>query len=216
MKKLLIMVLASISVSAIPVTAVMAAETSANVAVMSNYVSRGQTQTKDSAAVQAGYDIKQSNNDIGWYANVFASTVSSGLEIDLSGGWKGAINKQGNIGYDVGGILYNYTDSQFSNNVTELFAGINYETAYAKLFMGSGSGISNYTYLDLGASFVFMQDLDLDLHYGRSSLTSSNDISASLGTELKGFNLALEVTYEDAAPTSEIEFFVTVKKEFDL
>ena len=72
MKKLSVAVLASIAVFALPVTASIAAVSSANVALTSNYVFRGQTQTDDGAAIQGSYDIKQSKDDMGWYAGAFA------------------------------------------------------------------------------------------------------------------------------------------------
>ena len=59
MKKLLVAVLASVIAFALPVTVSMAAESSANVALTSNYVFRGLTQTDDGVAVQGGYDIQQ-------------------------------------------------------------------------------------------------------------------------------------------------------------
>lgn len=207
----------------LPAASSNAAESSANAAVTSNYVFRGQTQSDDGLAAQAGYNIKQSKDDIGWYAGAFASTVDggggggSGLEIDVFGGWKGSFGKQSEMGYDVGGIFYKYTDSTFSTDITELYAGVSYESAYVKLFMGNGSGIDSYNYLDVGASFTVFTDLDLDLHAGRYlSSPSSNDVSAALSTEMKGFDLSLGLTYEDAGAKSDVEFFVTVGKSFDL
>jgi len=214
MKKRLVAVLASVAVFALPVSASIAAESSAFAAVTSNYVFRGQTQTKDDPAVQAGYDIQQSKNDMGWYAGAFASTVDKGTEIDLFGGWKGAFNKE--MGYDVGAILYEYSDSQYTDT-TEIYAGVNYETAYVKLYMGNGSGINSYNYLDFGASFVVLKDIDLDLHFGRYlSSPSSSDLSAIVSMDVKGFDLSLGLTYEDAGAKSDVEFFVTVGKTFDL
>ena len=213
MKKILLASLVSASL-VLPVAA-SAAVSSAKVDVVSNYVFRGQTQTKDGAAIQAGYDIKQSKADTGWYAGVFGSNVNKGLEIDLFGGWKGSFGTQKNMGYDVGAAFYKYTDSAFSPDITEIYGGINYETAYAKLFLGSGSGIKNYTYLDLGASFIVMKDLNLDVHYGHMSEGGTNDVSASLGSVIKGFNLSLGLTYEDSG-VNGTEFFVTVGKSFDL
>ena len=214
MNKLVAAVLVPFAAFALPVTVSQAAEQSAYAAVTSNYVFRGQTQTDDDPAVQAGYDIKQSKDDMGWYAGAFASTVDKGIEVDLYGGWKGAFAKQSSLGYDVGAILYQYSDSQYTDT-TEIYAGVNYETAYVKLYIGNGSGISSYNYLDVGASFVILEDLDLDLHAGRFlSSPSSNDISAAVSMEVKGFDLGLGLTYEDAGAKNDTEFFVTVAKTF--
>jgi len=217
MKKLLVTMLTSVAVLVLPVTTLAAAESSAYAALTSNYVFRGQTQTKDGAAIQGGYDIKQSKDDNGWYAGTFASTVSSGIELDLFGGWKGSFGKQNNLGYDVGGIFYKYTDSNFSSDITELYAGINYESAYVKLYMGDGAGISSYNYLDVGASFIVLTDVDLDVRAGRYlNSPSINDLSAALSLEVKGFDLGLGLTYEDGGAKNDLEFFVTVSKGFDL
>lgn len=214
MNKLLLAVLTSTAVFTLPFTASIAAESSANAAVTSNYVFRGQTQTKDDPAVQGGYDI-QNSEDKGWYAGVWGSTVDKGTEVDLYGGWRGLFGSNNKMGYDVGAILYEYTESTYTD-VTEFYGSVSYETAYVKVSFGDGSGIPSYNYIDLGASFVVLKDMDLDLHYGRMSEGSSNDLGASLSTEIKGYDLSLGLTYEDAGPKSDVEFFVTVGKEFDL
>jgi len=54
------------------------------------------------------------------------------------------------------------------------------------------------------------------VHYGRKSSTNSNDLSASLGLDVKGLDLSLGLTYEDETTKKEIEFFVTIAKTFDL
>jgi len=200
---------------ALPISATQATESSTNFAVTSNYVFRGQTQTNDGAAVQVSYDLAQSEDE-GWYTGAFASTVNKGLELDLFAGWKGIFNQKANMGYDAGVIVYKYTDSSFASDVTEIYAGLNYETAYVKLFNGSGAGISTYNYLDLGASFIVMDDIDLDLHYGRYlDSAGTNDLSANVVFEVKEFDLGLGVTYEDSGVKNDIEFFVTVGKTFN-
>jgi len=215
MKKLAVAIFTLLTVLALPVSTTVAAESSAYAALTSNYVFRGQTQTLDGPAIQGGYEIKQSKDDNGWYAGTFASNVSKGIELDLFGGWKGAFGKQSSMGYDVGIIMYKYTDSNFSSDITEIYAGINYETAYVKLYMDNGSAKTNY--LDVGASFVVLQDIDLNLHAGRYlSTPSSNDLSAALSMDVKGYDLSLGLTYEDAGAKNDIEFFVTVKKTFDM
>jgi uncharacterized protein (TIGR02001 family) len=221
MKKILVVVLASFAVFALPVTASMAAESSANAALTSNYVYRGLSDSNDGIAVQGGYDIQQSKQDLGWYAGTFASTVgdigSDGFEVDVYGGWKGAFNNNRALGYEVGGIFYKYTDSA-RKDITEIFAGINYETAYLKVFFGNTSGSGSHNYIDLGASFVVMKDIDLNVHYGRYSSSASdyNDLSASMTTAIKGFDIGLGLTYQDLTTNKNIKFIVTASKKFDL
>ncbi len=188
-----------------------ATESTAYAQVTTNYIFRGQTQTNDGAAIQGGYDIRQSKADTGWYAGVFASNVAKGLELDGFAGWQGVFGKKKNLGYDVGAILYKYTDNGFAKDTTEFYAGFSYETAYGKLFFGNGGG--SYTYLDIGASFIVMGDLDMDVHYGRYLNSGINDLSAAVSLKVRGFDLGLGLTYADKSNT---KFYATVKKEFDL
>lgn len=198
-----------------PMSVSQAYESSSSFAVTSNYVFRGQTQTNDGSAVQFNYDLEQSEDE-GWYTGAFASTVNSGMELDLFAGWKGTFDQKANMGYDIGLILYKYTDNKFSPDVNEIYAGLNYETAYVKLYNGSGAGVSTYNYLDLGASFIVLDDIDLDLHYGRFLNTAgTNDVSANVAFEVKNFDLGLGVTYEDGGAKNDLEFFVTLGKTFN-
>lgn len=197
---------------------------STHVALTSNYVFRGLTLSDDNLAIQGGIEWKESE-DAGWYAGSSASTVdsgsASGMEIDLYGGYKGGFSANSVLGYELGAIIYEYTNSQFSEGETELLLGVNYESAYLKLFLGDNKnpGAGSYTYLDLGATFLVMNELDLDVHFGHFSsswASDANDLSASLSKEIAGVKLSLTASYIDESATgSETEFLVTVKKQFD-
>lgn len=206
----------------LPVINAYAAESSANVALTSNYVFRGKTLSDDNAAVQAGYDIAQSV-DKGWYAGAFLSTFDDGsvdgIEADLYAGWKGSFGKKSKFEWDAGFTLYEYQGATNVKGQTEIYGGINYETAYFKLFIGDDDNFSNgdYTYFDFGASFTMLKDVDLNLHAGHTSRDFAedyNDISASLGKKVNDFDLLLGLSFEDEL--DETEFFVTVGKSFDL
>lgn len=217
MKKSVIKFLSVILLSALPFAVSYSAESSLNVALTTNYVFRGQTQTNDGAAAQVTYSIQQSKADTGWYAGAFASTVQTGLEIDAMGGWRDTFGKDAVMGYDVGGILYKYTDSGFGSDTTELYAGMNYETAFLKLYIGNVSGGTNYNYLEGGADFVVLKDMDLNVRVGTYlSGATGMDAGATLSTEISGFNLGLSATYETVGANNEFEFFATVSKDFDI
>ncbi len=203
-----------------------ATESSANVALTSNYIFRGQTLSNDNMAVQGSYDIAQSK-DKGWYAGAFLSMfdfgpgpgAGDGLETDLFAGWKGSFGKQSQFGWDAGLNIYEYQGATNVQGQTEIYGGINYETAYFKLFIGDDDNYSNgdYTYFDFGASFVVLKDIDLNLHAGHTSRDFAkdyNDISATLCKKVNNYDLLLGLTYEDES--DDMEFFVTVGKSFDL
>ena len=223
MKKLLVIATA-IGALTLPTASSVAMESSAHAALTSDYVFRGLSYSNDGVAAQGGYDIQQSKEEKGWFAGVFASTVGDlgdkGLEVDGYGGWKGSFNKT--LGYEVGASLYNYTDSDYAKDVTEIYAGVNYETAYIKIFSGqntSGGG-GKYNYIDLGATFIVMKDIDLNVHYGHFSSNASkdyNDLSASMNMEVKSFDLGLGLTYVDLdAEKNNLKLIATVTKGFDL
>ncbi len=222
MIKKLIAVLMLSAAFVLPETSLYAVESSVNVALTSNYVFRGQTLSNDNMAVQGSYDIAQSK-DTGWYAGAFLSMFDTGaqdgLETDLFAGWKGSFGKQSQFGWDAGFNIYEYQGATNVQGQTEIYGGINYETAYFKLFIGDDDNYSNgdYTYFDFGASFVILKDIDLNLHAGHTSRDFAkdyNDISATLSKKVNNYDLLLGLTYEDES--DDMEFFVTVGKSFDL
>ena len=221
-KQLAVMVLAAAFI--LPVTSSNAVESSANAALTSNYIFRGQSKSNDNMALQGGYDIAQSK-DSGWYAGTFVSMFDygrnreDGLETDIFGGWKGSFGAQSKLGWDAGLALYEYLGTNNEQGQFEIYGGINYETAYFKLFIGDDDNYSNgdYTYFDFGASFVVLKDIDLDLHVGHTSRDFGkdyNDASATLSKKVNGFDTAVSLTYEDQS--DELEFLVTIGKSFDL
>lgn len=98
---------------------------SANMAITSNYIWRGMTQSNNSPAVQGGVDLEYK----GLYAGVWGSNVEFGdgknsLEADLYAGYKGEI---AGIGYDVGYIQYVYPNMSDEYNFGEAYVGISKE-----------------------------------------------------------------------------------------
>jgi uncharacterized protein (TIGR02001 family) len=188
-----------------------ATERSVSLALTSNYVFRGLTKTADKAAIQARYEVMQTK-DTGWYAGLFASNVSKGLEADVYGGLRAAFGRNKAYMIDLGAIEYMYTDS--SNDFShEFYAGLSYEDyTYVKYFFGE----NETRYLDLGISFEVLGSLNLDLHFGEKfnypGNSNINDISVSLRKDFDNVKLSGTVTYEDA--NKETEAFVTLGIEF--
>jgi uncharacterized protein (TIGR02001 family) len=80
-----------------------------NVAVTSDYVFRGASQTDEEPALQGGVDL---TFDSGFYAGAWASNVDFGddtdAEVDLYGGYRG---EAGGFSLDVGAIVYLYVNA---------------------------------------------------------------------------------------------------------
>lgn len=113
---------------------------SANVALTSDYVFRGVSQTQGDPAIQGGVDYSHAS---GLYVGAWASTVKwvdkggykddNNFEIDLYGGYKGSL---GEVGYDIGVITYYYPGDQIATandpDTTEVYLGASWKFLSAK------------------------------------------------------------------------------------
>jgi uncharacterized protein (TIGR02001 family) len=119
----------------------------ANIALVSDYVFRGVSQTQNGPAIQGGVDYSHSS---GFYLGTWASNVSwvstvagspavpfkenNSMEIDLYGGFKGTVAED--FGYDVGVITYYYPGNQVSGSndpdTTEVYLGGSWKFLSAK------------------------------------------------------------------------------------
>jgi uncharacterized protein (TIGR02001 family) len=155
---------------------------SANVSLTTKYKYRGQDQSdpdKDSVpAIQGGFDytlggfyVGNWNSSIGWLSN------GQDIEMDFYGGYRG---EAGVLGYDVGLLQYYYPGSS-SANTTEIYGGISYGIATAKLsYVASdkyfGATDSRGTlYLDLGANYEIAKGITLNGHVGFTQLSSGSN-----------------------------------------
>jgi uncharacterized protein (TIGR02001 family) len=96
-------------------------EFSANVALTSNYMYRGVTQTNEGPALQGGFDYTYSSESLpfSFYAGVWASNVEfnisgnsddSSIEIDYYGGLSGEFPIGDGLSWDIGALYYHYPD----------------------------------------------------------------------------------------------------------
>ena len=98
--------------------------TSANVAMTSNYVWRGMTQSDNSPAIQGGFDLDYNGAYIGaWGSNIDFGTDAS-MEFDSYAGYT---NKVFNISYDLGYIHYAYPNDTKGSNFGEAYIGLGYD-----------------------------------------------------------------------------------------
>ena len=115
---------------------------SANVALTTDYVWRGVSQTDEGAAVQGGIDFE---HPIGIYAGIWGSNIDfpdvngddAHLEIDYYGGYKHSFSN--GLGADVGLIYYSYPKSNGLNWLEGYLKG-----SYSKDGFDAGLGF-NYS-----------------------------------------------------------------------
>ena len=215
MKKTLIA--AALAASSVPAMAEI--EISGNVALTTDYLFRGISQTDNNPAIQGGFDLA---HDSGFYAGVWGSNVdfAGSLELDYYGGYAGNINE--NIGFDVGAIYYDYPGGDLGGGVDpefwEINAGLSGDVGPVAL-----SGTISYSddyfgetgtafYYDLGASMDLPEEFSLAVHFGYQTIDdgeappkgdgffSSNEDSYtdwSVGVSRSYMNLDFDMTYYD-------------------
>ena len=156
---------------------------SANMALTSNYVWRGLTQTADSTAIQGGIDLGYKGFYVGtWGSNVKFSGYEASMELDLYGGYKGEL---GGIGYDIGYLAYNYPSSASELNFQEAYFGLNKNIGNlglnAKYYLSTNapSGHKKLDYYEVGATYALPYEFSLGATYG-----DYKDIGSNCGVKL--------------------------------
>lgn len=193
-----------------------------NLALTSNYVFRGISQTWDEPAVQGGFDYAHPS---GFYVGTWASNVSdhifnnTSIEIDLYGGYNGVINDD--LSYNVGLIQYYYPGGEYNiapseeYDTLEAYAGVTYKFFNLKYsysvtdFFGvneatAGNGDSDGSgYLEANINYAIMDTLTLGLHVGHQKVENYGDLDytdykVSLTKAIAGFNLTAAYTNTNA------------------
>ena len=155
-----------------------------NVSIGSDYVFRGISQTNEKPTLQGGFDYAHSG---GFYAGVWGSNISwlsdlgggisSSVELDVYGGYKGAIAED--LGYDIGLLRYEYPGSYPSGftsaNTTEIYGALSwkmltlkYSRSMTNLFGFDDSKGSGY--LELNGSFDLGDGWGLAAHVGKQKV----------------------------------------------
>lgn len=185
--------------SALLVSSHALAGTSANVSVVSDYLSRGITQTMEKPALQAGLDYTADN---GLYVGTWASNSKfaddmgnelSGPEIDLYAGYKKDL--KGGVGFDMGVAKYFYPDDN-SIEFAEAYAkaslkGVDAEIDYTIESNNTvGAGKKGDWYYALGYTGEFSNGVEYGAKIGR---TDYDDSSAADYTH---YQLSLTKSFE--------------------
>ena len=168
---------------------------SANVALTSDYVFRGVSQSQNGPAIQGGFDYAHAS---GFYLGTWASNVewvslglkdNSSMEIDLYGGYKGEL---GAFGYDVGAITYYYPGDAIPGatdpDTTEVYLGASWNFLSVKYSHVVSDHIFAWTTADGGktrGSYYIEVNADYDLgsgwgligHVGYQDIKDNDDAS---------------------------------------
>ena len=200
-----------------------------NVALVSNYLYRGISQTGGKPALQGGFDYAHSS---GFYAGVWGSSISwisdaavasnAGVELDTYFGFKNAFATD--FSYDVGFLRYNYPGTYgvlpagvAKADTNEVYGALGYKWLTAKYSYSLGdtfavAGARGTDYLDLSANYpVADTGITLGAHYGKqtykglyagtgATALSYNDYKLSVSKDFSGYVLGLAYSKTNATP----------------
>jgi uncharacterized protein (TIGR02001 family) len=186
------LILSALSVSALPALAedapAPASPFSSNVALTTNYLYRGISQTGAKPALQGGFDYANAN---GVYVGVWGSSISwisdlglasnAGLELDTYGGYKGTA---GAVSYDVGFLRYNYPGTYAAGvakaDTNEIYGAITYSIVTVKYSYSLGDTFGTpdakgTNYIDLTATYPIPDTTyTVAVHYGKQTFKGSS------------------------------------------
>ena len=133
--------------------------TSASVALSTDYVWRGYSQTDEEAAISGSFDYAHSS---GFYVGTWASNIDfdsdASMELDVYAGFGGEFGDSG-IGYDVGALRYMYP-SEEELDWNELYASLSYS------YFSVGVAHSGDVYGTSETGTYYSVGFDYDLPYG--------------------------------------------------
>lgn len=198
---------------------------SANVALTSDYVFRGLSQTNEDPAIQGGFDMGHSS---GFYAGTWGSNIEFGsqddahLELDAYLGFANELAS--GLSYDIGYAYYMYPGAieDLNYDFGELYLKLGYNILkfayyYSPEFFGE-SGTAHY--YNLGVAYELPQGFTLGASVGHSDLETDaadyTDWKIEVGKSMGGFDFSLAYTDTDVdnAPLADGRAVLTVKKSF--
>lgn len=218
MKKLSLAVAVVLAAAALPTVSIAEDSLAYNVAAVSDYRYRGISQSRLKPALQAGVDFTKGP----FYLGAWASTIKwvkdakgdASAEVDLYGGYRGAITKD--LAFDVGALHYGYPSAvttawsatPYANpNTTELYAALSYGPVTAKYSHGLTNLFGNVNsknshYLDLSATFD-VAGFSVVPHVGYQKVkntanASYTDYSLTVSKDFNGLVPSLAVVGTDA------------------
>lgn len=201
---------------------------SANVALTSDYVWRGTSQTNEDPAIQGGFDVSHSS---GFYLGTWGSNVNYGddssMELDLYAGFANELAS--GLGYDVSYARFLYPGEE-NSAYGEFALALSYNIAsltyrYAPDFpdyTGDGDDDSTH-YLEFGLEYELAQGFTLGGTLGWMQFPDASggdddylNWSLSVGTSVGGVDLSLAYTDTDIDndPLADGRAVFTISKSF--
>jgi uncharacterized protein (TIGR02001 family) len=193
-------------------------EVSANLALTSNYVWRGMTQTANSPAVQGGIDLGYKGFYLGtWGSNVEFGNTDNNLEADFYAGYK---NELAGVAFDIGYIYYAYPNESDAFNFDELYIGLSKDFGMVgingKYSFGLDSNIDTTDYWEIGADLDLPMEFTLAASYGDYDEVGSNYL-VSLSKSWGKFDFTIAYTDFSSDTSSQFDedhFIATVSTSF--
>ncbi|WP_372999876.1 TorF family putative porin [Sulfurimonas sp.] len=195
-------------------------EISANVAMTSNYVWRGMTQSNDSPAIQGGLDVEYKGLYVGaWGSNInFSSNPDASMELDAYGGYK---NEIAGIGYDIGYIQYAYPNDSKALNFGEAYVGLSYDFKVVEVSAKYSLGVNTDTIdpenaYEGAVSIPLPMDISIDATVGNYENTGVYYIAGITKTIGKfDFSVAYSgMDFEAAGTDTEENVIATISASF--
>jgi len=177
---------------------------SANVAMTTNYMFRGVSQTGNQGAIQGGFDYSYTPFDINlgiWGSNVASDGFGgASMETDFLASWTPSWDK---LGLDLGYVRYQYFQTDYNpNNTNEFHLGLSYDLTYftpsfTANYSDNWFGDGDSWYYDLSVDIPLPYDFTLSGHYGWNQFTGDlgfnnyEDYSVGISREFHGFGFDL-------------------------
>ncbi len=191
-------------------TASCLAEITANAALTTNYVWRGETYTDDKPALQGGLDW---NHDNGVYAGTWLSNTDDGTETDIEYDlYVGYSLELKTIGLDFGVAYYDLIDAN-NADVTEIYAGVSFEALSAYYYIDSDN---DTTYITAAYGFD-VNDFSLNVFAGSWGDTADGmHFGITGGVDFKGYSVELTFDVSDEDLEDETLVYLMVSREWEL
>tara|TARA_Y100001936_G_scaffold81939_1_gene80572 strand:+ start:21 stop:635 length:615 start_codon:yes stop_codon:yes gene_type:complete len=181
-----------------------AAEFEGNIALSSEYMWRGMTQSDGEAAVSGGFDI---SGESGAYFGVWGSNVEYGddatMELDYYFGYAG--ETESGLSYDIGYLLYDFPGADY--DAEEIYLGLGYSYFGVTYYAGQDDAPDNVEFsVSLGETGLGLTIGDYD-DVGQYTI-----LAYDLPVSLAGLSIGLawnDIDYDDAAAEDDDVFAIT-------